>query len=153
MDRHQQQKAIPTLIDDSSRLSQLSIPTSSADGTLPSLAATPGMRAAKARLEEETGELIVDDELLASHGWLSPEGQLYPCGFKRHDCLAGRLGFSHASAIEERGYIKLANLRWLVERRYRTNELTDAQWSTIEAWYEKNGFPKEHYLKLFTMVG
>lgn len=153
MDRHQKQNQLPAIVDNKNTLHQGHFSTSTQDTGRRALLLTDEMRCAKGRLEDESGELIVDDELLSSHGWLDPSGSLYPCGFKRHDHLASRLGFTHASEIERSGFVKLANLNWLIGGRWGTGELTEAQWETIERWYERNRFPKEHYLKLCATVG
>lgn len=152
MDRHQQQRAFPPIRDeDCTKLQQGLIPTTVGAGRLTGLIATERMRKNKGLLERDSDELIVDRELLACHGWLAPTGELYPCAFKGHDRLAVRLGSTHKE-LEEQGYIKLANLKWLVEARYRSKEVTDQQWRTIEAWYERNGFPEAHFLRLITLV-
>jgi hypothetical protein len=108
------------------------------------------MRLAKGRLERVTSPPLVDRELLAMHGWLSPGGDLYPCAFKDHDVLCRALGYAHESVIENAGYCKLSNLEWLVSPRYCARELTDAQWTTIERWYDSNEFPQAHFLRLVT---
>ena len=82
------------------------------------------------------------------HGWLAPSGDLYPCAFTAHEALCLALGFAHESAIEGAGYCKLSNLAWLVQSGYRSQPLTDAQWATIERWYDVNGFPQAHFLRL-----
>ena len=151
MDRHQQQSIFPPINEDSTKLHQGLIPTTAGGGRLTGLIATEEMREKKGVLERGTDELLVDRDLLACHGWLAPSGELYPCAYKGHDRLAARLGSTHKE-IEERGYIKLANLKWLVEARYRSKEVTDDQWKTIESWYERNGFPEAHLLRLITLV-
>ncbi|TVS18455.1 MAG: hypothetical protein EA417_03290 [Gammaproteobacteria bacterium] len=106
------------------------------------------MRQAKAFVEEITSPPSPDDSLLATNGWLCPEGRLYACAWQKHDDLTLALGYRHQSEIEEAGFCKLSRLEWLVEPRYRTTPLTEAQWKTISNWYERNGFPDEHYLRL-----
>lgn len=109
---------------------------------------TARMRRAKAFVEEIQCPPKPDKHLVAMNGWLCPQGQLYGCAWKNHDELTTALGYRHESEIEEAGFCKLSRLEWLVEPRYRTTPLTEAQWKTISNWYEKNGFPDEHYLRL-----
>ena len=113
-----------------------------------SLVPTDEMRAAKAWLEKLEKPVRQDTELLAMHGWLSPEGKLYACGWKKHDELTSALGFAHESDIEAAGYCKLSQLKWLVQPRYAQQGINDAQWCTIEKWYQRNGFPEEHFMRL-----
>lgn len=83
--------------------------------------------------------------LLAIHGWLSPEGQLYPCGFKQHDILIQLLGFQYELHAENEGWCKLANMQWLVQPKYLAKRLTRQQLATIKEWYKLNEFPMSHY--------
>jgi hypothetical protein len=112
------------------------------------LLATEEMRGAKAWLEVIEKPPVPDNELLAIHGWLSPEGILYACGWERHNELTEALGYRHESDIEKAGYCKLTQLKWLVGPRYCERGLTNEQWETIEKWYERNGFPEEHFIRL-----
>lgn len=116
------------------------------------LTPTEAMREAKGRLENIGSTPIVDKDLLASHGWLSPDGALYACGYKAHDMLCRLLGYEHESAIENAGFCKLSNLEWLVSARFCARELTEAQWETIEDWYSRNNFPEAHFVRLGTGV-
>lgn len=113
---------------------------------------TEMMRRAKSWVEAISHPPVAERSMLAMHGWLSPAGELFACGWQKHDDLARALGFLHQSEIEGAGYCKLSNLEWLVAPRYRTRELTEAQWETIGDWYEQNGFPEEHYLRLTTNI-
>lgn len=113
---------------------------------------TDEMRAAKVWLETIASPPTVDDDLLAIHGWLCPAGKLYACGWEKHNDLTRALGYAHESDIEKAGFCKLSQLRWLVQPRYCARPLTDAQWGTIERWYEKNGFPEEHFLRLTALL-
>lgn len=113
---------------------------------------TDEMRRAKAWIEAIQCPPEPDHELLATHGWLSPDGILYACGWKQHDKLTLALGFKHEAEIEEAGFCKLTQVRWLVEPRYCGTGLTDRQWQTIERWYERNGFPDEHFMRLGALV-
>ncbi|NKC01874.1 MAG: hypothetical protein GKR90_25705 [Pseudomonadales bacterium] len=116
------------------------------------LHATEEMRDAKTNLEEDGGQPERDLDLLACHGWLSPEGHLYPCGFKQHDLLTSALGFENEVEIEAAGYCKLTMLMWNVHNRYGSMAITTEQWSTIEAWYDRNGFPYAHFNRLATQA-
>jgi hypothetical protein len=137
---------VPVL--DGPATSSYEAPMPVADRRLPPLLPTPEMRQAKGRLEA-VGEVPTRDaELLAMNGWLAPDGTLYSCGYRTHDPLCRALGFVHESALEQAGYCKLSQLEWLVSPRYCPRELTEAQWATIERWYERNGFPQAHFLKL-----
>lgn len=118
----------------------------------PKLEPTEAMRRAKAWVEAISHPPVPEKSMLAMHGWLSPEGDLYACGWQKHDELARALGFLHQSEIEGAGYCKLSSMEWLVAPRYRARELTEQQWETISEWYEKNGFPEEHYLRLTTTI-
>lgn len=113
---------------------------------------TEAMQRARAWLETIKTPPEPDASLLAMNGWLCPEGHLYACAWQKHDPLTHALGFKHQSEIEEAGYCKLSRLEWLVEPRYRTQPLTAAQWQTISRWYETNGYPVEHYLRLTLRV-
>lgn len=124
----------------------------STEGRHAGLTPTEAMREAKGRLENIRSNPVVDKELLASHGWLSPDGALYACGYKAHDMLCRMLGYEHESAIENAGFCKLSNLEWLVSARFCARELTEAQWQTIEEWYNRNRFPEAHFLRLGTGV-
>lgn len=122
--------------------------TPPSDKRIPSLRVTAEMRAAKGRLETLRTRPREDTELLATHGWLCPEGHLYSCGYTDHDALCRLLGFEHESEIENAGWCKLANLEWLVQPRYCARVLSEDQWSTIERWYARNGFPEAHFLRI-----
>ena len=146
MDRHHAQPNLALHDEENPRLS----PSRQPQG-LP-LLATEEMRVAKAWLEKVEIPAQQDTALLAIHGWLSPEGALYACGWEQHNVLTAALGFRHESDIEGAGYCKLSALRWLVQPRYCQTGLTEAQWETIERWYERNGFPDEHFLRLCASV-
>jgi hypothetical protein len=120
------------------------------ESRLSRLTPTAEMKKAKGRLEAFGDPPTEDRELLASHGWLSPDGRLYACGYKDHDTLCRMLGYEHEAAIESAGYCKLSNLEWLVSPRFCARELTEAQWETIENWYNKNHFPEAHFMRLAT---
>lgn len=126
--------------------------TNRAESRLSKLTPTAEMRRAKGKLEAIGRPPAEDRELLASHGWLSPEGNLYACGYKDHDTLCRLLGFERESAIENAGYCKLSNLEWLVSPRFCARELTEAQWETIERWYSRNNFSEAHFVRLGTGV-
>lgn len=114
------------------------------------LTPTQRMRDAKGWLEVVENPPRADDQLLAIHGWLAPDGTLFACAWEKHNELATALGFSHESEIESAGYCKLSQLKWLVNPRYCARRLTRAQWKTIEEWYERNGYPEEHFIRLGT---
>lgn len=137
---------VPVL--DGPAASPFEVPAPVADRRLPPLLPTPEMRQAKGRLEAVQEVPTKDEELLAMNGWLAPDGTLYSCGYRTHDPLCRALGFEHESTIEQAGYCKLSQLEWLISPRYCPRELTEAQWATIERWYERNGFPQAHFLKL-----
>ena len=117
-------------------------------GVASSLLPTDEMRRAKRWLEVIQNPPQPDQDLLAIHGWLSPKGVLYACAWEKHNELTAALGFRHESEIEQSGFCKLSQLKWLVEPRYCEHGVTAAQWETIERWYEKNGFPDEHFMRL-----
>ena len=117
-----------------------------------SLVPTDEMRDAKAWLERLEDPVKPDRDLLATHGWLDPEGLLYASGWEKHNELTRALGFTHESDIEDAGYCKLSQLKWLVGPRYCKKGVTDEQWSTIEKWYQRNGFPEEHFLRLSILL-
>jgi hypothetical protein len=142
MDRHRAQLNL-SLPDDADHRA----PVESRHPGVP-LMATEEMRAAKAWLENVRVPAQPDPDLLAIHGWLSPDGTLFACGWEQHNELTAALGFRHESEIEAAGYCKLTALRWLVETRYCQHGLTENQWATIEKWYARNGFPEEHFLRL-----
>lgn len=122
------------------------------ESRLPPLLPTAEMRAAKGRLEPVQDPPTEDEDLLAMNGWLAPDGTLYTCGYKTHDALCRILGFKHESELEQAGFCKLANLEWLVSPRYCPRELSEAQWGTIERWYERNRFPQAHFMKLSSRI-
>jgi len=143
MDRHQPQQYFELI-------EERPITSSGIDNRGPRsvLAPTEEMRKAKAWLEVIKRPPEPDEQLLAIHGWLSPTGELYACGWEKHNDLTRALGFQHESEIEEAGFCKLSQLNWLVQARYCDQSLTAAQWTTIERWYARNGFPEEHFLRL-----
>lgn len=142
MDRHRAQPDLALLINAPSPVSP------ERERKLPPLMPTEEMRKAKAWLERIATPPQPDDELLAIHGWLEPEGRLYACGWEKHNELTKALGFGHESEVEAAGYCKLSALAWLVGPKYCQKGLTEAQWATIERWYARNGFPEEHFLRL-----
>ena len=148
MDRHLRQLEVTALRGDVPTLDQDVDLTSETRGGPKGLVATEEMRCASTGIGNQEGKVVADTELLAMHGWLAPDGSLYACALKTHTALAIKLGYRHESAIEKAGYVKLANLRWLVQPRYRERELTTEQWGAIESWYTRNGFPAAHFLKL-----
>lgn len=85
--------------------------------------------------------------LHAIHGWLSPQGELFACGFKQHDILIQLLGFQYELHAENAGWCKLCNMQWLVDPRYLGKPLSRQQLSSIKRWYQLNGFPVSHYNK------
>jgi hypothetical protein len=116
------------------------------------LVPTEEMRKAKGWIEVIKKPPEPARELTVIHGWLSPEGVLFACAWEKHNELTKALGFSHESEIENAGYCKLSQLKWLVQKRYCANGLTEAQWATIEQWYARNGFPEEHFMRLGDQV-
>jgi len=113
------------------------------------LVPTDRMRQAKGWIEKISQPPEEDKELLAIHGWLSPDGKLYACSFKSHDVLCKALGFNHESEIENAGFCKLTEMAWCVAPRYSKVGLTPEQWRTIEQWYDSNDLPDSHYMRLF----
>lgn len=113
---------------------------------------TNRMRQAKGWVERIAEPPVEDAQLLAIHGWLSPEGKLYACSFKCHDLLCKALGYRHESDIENAGFCKLSEMAWCVAPRYRKVGLTSEQWATIERWYDNNDLPDSHYMRLFENV-
>lgn len=111
---------------------------------------TEEMKRAKGWVERISKPPVPDNDLLATHGWLSPSGELFACGWEKHTELSRAMGFSHDSEVEAAGYCKLTQLNWLVSPKYCACPLTMEQWKTIEKWYEKNRFPEEHFIRLGT---
>lgn len=147
MDRHR-----PQVFFDISRERKVGIEPVET-GVVPNdLVPTEEMRRARLWLEKIEEPPLPDKELLSVHGWLSPEGELYACGWERHDELTKALGYRHESDIEEAGFCKLSRLTWLVQPRYCKSGLTESQWETIERWYDRNGFCESHYLRLAASV-
>jgi hypothetical protein len=148
---HREKRHIPFL-DGPDIGRQMIIGPKRAESRVSRLTPTNEMKKAKGRLEAIGDPPLEDIELLACHGWLSPEGNLYACGYKDHDTLCRMLGYQHEAAIESAGYCKLSNLEWLVSPRFCARELTEAQWETIENWYNSNNFPEAHFMRLATRV-
>lgn len=149
MDRHKSQAALDA---DIGQVPLSSLVQPAPDRKAFKLEPTDEMRKAKSWIETVVTPPRADKTLLAMHGWLSPSGDLYACGWEDHDALTSALGFAHQSEIEAAGFCKLSRLEWLVAQRYRERELTAEQWTTIERWYERNNFPEEHYLRLATKL-
>ena len=147
MQNHKQQD-IPTNFDEAPRPAGMAETQRLSMNLLP----TDEMREAKLWVEQILVPPTPVSDLLAMHGWLAPSGQLFACGWEKHNELTTVLGFKHESEIEQAGFCKLTQLRWLVEPRYCENGLQAAQWETIERWYERNKFPDEHFQRLCALA-
>lgn len=58
-------------------------------------------------IKPEKFEIITQDT-----GWLSPEGDFYPCAYQGHNNLASRLGFKEFM-LEEKGWVKMQNAEFV----------------------------------------
>ena len=65
------------------------------------------------------------DALGARHGWLSPRGDLYTCGYMAHQSLADELKPDEelpSVALEREGWVKLTRSRWMVDFARKVSE-------------------------------
>lgn len=92
--------------------------------------------------------LIEDNQLMAINGWLSPQGVLYACRWRQHKSIMKSLQIMTEKAMEEKGFVKLSNMKWFVAPKYLARKLTEEQKKTIESWYTLNELSKESYKKL-----
>lgn len=93
---------------------------------------------------EVKGKPEPDIKLEAESGWLSPDGDLFPCHYRGHINLANRLGDGEF-ALESRGWLKLSARRWY----YGNYEgpVTQKQFDTISAWCEKHKAKMDEWIK------
>jgi hypothetical protein len=85
-----------------------------------------------------------DIELEAESGWLSPEGDFFPCHYRGHITLANRLGDGEF-ALESSGWLKLSARRW-----YRSDyekPVTQKQFDSIVEWCTKHKAKMEDWIK------
>lgn len=128
-------------------LSKVNIPpyrddviTSSAD-----LVPTMRMKNFNVNLPQTLDVLVQDNRLLATNGWLSKDGTLYACRWRQHKNITLALDMLNEAEMERSGYIKLTNMKWLVEDRYCDTNITPEQINTIKSWYELNDLPKSSF--------
>lgn len=93
---------------------------------------------------EEKGTPEPDTKFKAESGWLSPEGDLYPCHYRGHIHLANLLGQGEF-ALESSGWIKLSACRWFPADYEKP--VTQKQFDTISAWCEKHKAKMEEWIK------
>ena len=66
--------------------------------------------------------IVTSSVVGALHGWLSPEGDFYACGFLEHESFAWRIAaargyrdfYSGSKALEEHEWVKLKCGNWIV---------------------------------------
>ena len=84
-------------------------------------------------------------QLKAINGWLSPDGQLFPCKWRQHSELGISLGFNGEAEMELKGWAKLTQMKWLIKGRYKKIELTDKQITTVNQWHDSNELNRDFY--------
>lgn len=82
---------------------------------------------------------------LSINGWMCPSGIIYPCKWRQHTECVITLGFKTESAIEQNGWIKLSQMKWMLEGRYGNVILTDEQRDTIQKWHKHNNLKTDYY--------
>jgi hypothetical protein len=102
------------------------------------LVPTIRMKQFNANLPQNLELLMEDNRLLSINGWLSPKGILYACRWRQHRHISLALDMANEAQMERSGYIKLTNMRWLVESKYCTVAITPEQIQTITNWYTLN---------------
>lgn len=93
---------------------------------------------------EDKGEPEPDLALEAESGWLSPEGDLYPCHYRGHINLANRLGDGEF-ALESSGWLKLSARRWY--NADYNKPVTQKQFDSIVEWCAKHKAKIEDWIK------
>jgi hypothetical protein len=88
---------------------------------------------------------LVDDELLATDGWLCPGGKLYACRWRQHNSILESMNVLTEAEMEMKGWKKLTQMKWLIRGRFGNIELTDKQVTTIAKWHSKNELDTSHY--------
>jgi hypothetical protein len=88
---------------------------------------------------------LPEPSLMACNGWLSPRGELLPCKWRAHSNLSKIIGYANEYDLEEKGWIKLTQMKWLTKNRYSANKLTDDQYNTILNWHKSNNIEIDYY--------
>lgn len=109
------------------------------------LSPTHSMKRYEFELPEVITTLIHDRKLLSINGWLNPEGDLYSCRFRQHNGILRALNVISESELESKGFIKLTNMKWLVEARYLEKDITEAQKETIHQWFVSNNLDLDNF--------
>lgn len=86
-----------------------------------------------------------DRQLLAANGWLSPDGKLFSCPYRHHSYLTVNLGHNSEADLEQIGWIKLSQNRFLLNSRYAEIVITPEQQETIAAWHASNELSTEYF--------
>jgi hypothetical protein len=98
--------------------------------------ATPLMVAFEKGLE--AGVCIKDDRLIASNGWLCPNGDLYACTWGSHSKVAHYFDGKIARHLNQKGFIRLSQLRFVLSE-ISDDWLNSHQLATIYKWHAQNG--------------
>lgn len=99
---------------------------------------TMRMKQFNGNLPQTLEVLVEDNRLLSINGWLSPEGTLYACRWRQHRYVTLALDMISEGEMERSGFIKLTNMKWLVEDRYCPSQITPKQIETITNWFLLN---------------
>jgi hypothetical protein len=112
------------------------------------LVPTTRMKQYNANLPQTLEVLVEDNRLFSINGWLSPHGVLYACRWRQHRNISLALDMASEAQMERAGYIKLTNMKWLVENRYCTGNITQKQIDTIANWFALNELSIQTFEKL-----
>lgn len=92
------------------------------------------------------GQCLLDSNLLAINGWLNQQGELYACGWLQHDKSVKAFGYANERDASKAGVIRLANMKWQIEKRFANTVLiSEAQYTTIRAWHESNSLDSGYF--------
>jgi hypothetical protein len=73
------------------------------------------------------------------HGWLSPTGEFYHCGYRDHDTLAALLEDTTGQYLYRKGWISLNSGLFVVDEYYRPDDkVTQQQFDFITGWLFAN---------------
>ena len=106
--------------------------------------ATAAMRAFDHDLKD--GECVRDEQLLSVNGWLDQNGILFGCGWLQHDASVKSFGYENERDACRAGIIRLANMKWQIEKRFATDTLiSEVQYITIEKWHQENKLQQDYF--------
>jgi hypothetical protein len=109
---------------------------------------TARMMQYEAKLPYDYSLLVQDIGLLSVNGWLSKEGIMYACKWRQHKNIMEALDLESEKQMEDEGFVKLTNMSWMVEGKYRACNLTKKQREVIKRWFEINELPDEFFCEV-----